>query len=563
MSFLVFAVFANPLPIDQAFVFSAALKGQSLMLDWKIQPGYQLYRNSIRIKIQKGSQVTLGQYALPLGIQKQDIIRSHYQAFENALSLSIPLKRKKGDLLLLSVTYQGCRSHDYCYAPVRKQIKLYLNQQKAQVSSAQPLQVRSFLSKTNAFWQLLIFFGLGVLLAFTPCVLPMIPILSSLIVSQEKTMTMRKAFLLSLVYVLAMAVTYAIAGLVLGLLGASIQTALQLPWVIILFSIVFVLLGFSLFGCYEIRLPIFLENALNKLTRKQKRGHYIGVAAMGVLSALIVSPCVSAPLIGALAYITDKGDVWMGVASLFLLGLGMGVPLLIVGVSAGNVLPRAGKWMDEIKALFGFVLFGLAIYMLGRLLPGSVTLFLWGCLLLLASLIFAFSKTTLSIARKLEKLILILVFIYGVILIIGSLSGHDEFFAPLGRYERLSGLQFETVTTAAQLNRVLQVAKKQGKPVLLDFSARWCVECAELKQYTFSNVGVKRALESYRLIEVDLTKNDKYAVALKKRYNVVGTPTLIFLDKGGQFLPEFSSVGFVSARNFLALLARVNRGNEN
>lgn len=556
---------ADPLPVDQAFPLTVRVHHKELQLHWDLLPGYALYRETIHIQPTAKSQVRFGQFEVPVGVDRIDHVRGAYQALVSPFSVDIPLLKKQGDLLAFTVSYQGCKLGGYCYAPVMKTFRLSLEKaMPISVTNSTPVQAHAYFSSHSYFWQLLIFLGLGILLAFTPCVLPMVPILSSIIVGHGHKISALKAFLLSLTYVLAMAITYAIAGVILALAGSSVQAALQAPWVLILFSVLFVVLALSLFGLYSLKLPNSLNTTLQNISQHQKHGHYLGVAVMGVLSSLIVSPCVTAPLVGVLAYITHTGNVALGAAALFLLGLGMGLPLLLVGVSAGKLLPKAGQWMDDIQAVFGFILLAMAVYMLSRLLSGSVVLFLWGALLIIAAFYFWRPNASHQVFRRFQKGVMLVVFIYGVICLVGAVSGHEEFFAPLGRHEKLAGqLQFEKVTTLSQLNHILKHAAKQHQPVFLDFSAKWCVECADLENVTFSNTKVQRALRSFKLVKVDLTANDTAASKLRKRFNVVGTPTLVFVDRYGSFLPEFNIVGFVEPKALLSVIARMQKGDEN
>ncbi|HKJ75656.1 MAG TPA: protein-disulfide reductase DsbD, partial [Gammaproteobacteria bacterium] len=402
------------------------------------------------------------------------------------------------------------------------------------------------------------FFGLGLLLAFTPCVFPMIPILSSIIAGQGAGLTTGRAFTMSLVYVLAMAVTYTVAGVVAALLGANIQAAFQDPWVLSAFAAVFVLLALSMFGFYDLQLPAGLQSRLTAASNRQEGGSLTGVAIMGLLSALIVGPCVAPPLMGALIYISQTGDPWLGGTALFFLSLGMGAPLLLIGTSAGKLLPRAGGWMEAVKAVFGVLLLAVAIYLLERILPGIVVMALWALLLLISAVYLGALEPLgegTSGWRRLWKGIGVVLLIYGALLLVGAASGGKDPLAPLGHVRVAGGgqpahLEFQRVKTVEELQAKVAAASRRNQPVMLDFYADWCISCKEFEKYTFSDPGVQRALEGTLLLQADVTANDAEDKALLKHFDLIGPPAILFWGPDGTERKNYRVVGFMNAEEF-------------
>ena len=407
------------------------------------------------------------------------------------------------------------------------------------------------------------FLGLGLLLTFTPCVLPMIPILSSIIVGEGERITTRRAFGLSLVYVLAMSVTYTAAGVLTGLLGENLQTMFQNPWVIISFSLLFVILSLSMFGLYELQIPHFLQHRLHQLTHRQQGGSLIGVAVMGLLSALIVGPCLAPPLAGALIFIGQHADPFLGGTALFALSIGMGIPLLIIGTSAGSLLPRAGDWMNVIKAIFGVLLLGLAIWMLERIIPGWLSLMLWGSLLVVSA-VYMGALTHLQIDangwNKLFKGLGLILLIYGSLLIVGGASGSNNLWQPLqlvaaGNPEsraEVQGLQFTRVNNLQELESRLAETRQ---PVMLDFYADWCTDCKTMEKTTFRDPAVVTALQDFTLLKLDMTDNTDAHQQMLKALQVFGPPTMLFYNAQGQELRQQRLVGHVNAAQMRQHLA--------
>ncbi len=422
---------------------------------------------------------------------------------------------------------------------------------------------------SGSLWATLgLFFGFGLLLALTPCVFPMIPILSGIIAGHGPGISTRKAFWMSLTYVLAMALTYAIAGLLAGLGGANLQAAFQDPWILAFFALVFVALALSMFGFYDLQLPSALQSRIASYSQRQQGGHLIGVAIMGALSALIVGPCVAPPLAGALIFISQTGDALLGFAALFALGLGMGAPLLAIGTSAGKLLPRAGVWMESVKAVFGVTLLGVAILLLERILPPAVSLLLWGSLLI-CSAIYLGAITHLppdaSGWRKLWQGLGLVLLVYGALMLVGAAAGGKDTLQPLrglnlglgagGPGGAPQGVQFKAIKGTAGLEWELAAARSSSRPVLLDFYADWCVSCKEMERYTFSDPAVAAEMARFVLLKADVTANDAEDQALMQgRFGIPGPPAMLFFDGQGQERRDRRIVGFVPAAEFASHL---------
>ena len=399
------------------------------------------------------------------------------------------------------------------------------------------------------------FFLFGLLLSLTPCVFPMIPILSSIIVGQGEKLTTKKSFIMSLVYVLAMSVTYTVAGVLAGIFGENLQVMFQNPWIIGSFAAIFVVLSFSMFGFYELQLPNALQSKLTNISNNQKSGSYIGVAIMGFLSALIVGPCVAPPLAGALIYIGQTGDAFLGGTALFAMSIGMGIPLLILGVSAGKLLPKAGAWMDNVKAIFGVMLLAIAIWMAERIIPASITLALWSALLIGSSVYLGAFNNTYSKTgwAKFAKSFGIILFIYGLLIAIGMSAGSKDLLQPLkvlqgGTTQSTSqneGLDFKKIKSSQDL----KLAVASNELVMLDFYADWCISCKEMEKFTFSDASVQNNLAKVTLLKADVTDNDDIDKALMKSLNIIGPPAILFF-KNGKEVKSQRVVGFKTAKDF-------------
>jgi thiol:disulfide interchange protein DsbD len=459
-----------------------------------------------------------------------------------------------------------------CYPPIEKALTVNLaqfvcNSPAPVATAAQPenenTQIANVL-KQGSFWLVVsFFFGAGLLLAFTPCVFPMIPILSGIIVGRGHKITRMHAFILSSAYVLGMALTYAAAGIAAGLSGELISNALQTPWVLGSFAAVFVLLSFSMFGFYELQLPSALQSRLTDTSNKLHGGHLSGVFAMGALSAIIMSPCVAAPMAGALLYIGKTHDAVLGGTALFALALGMGAPLLLIGTSAGALLPKAGAWMEAVKRLFGVVMLALAIWIISPIIPVTAQMLLWAALLILSA-IFLHALDSLphnaSGWKKLWKGIGVIALLLGAAYLIGALSGARDVLRPLGNIGRASAeatptLHFERIKNLAELDtRISQAGEKK---VMLDFYADWCVSCKEMERNTFSDANVQAKLKDVVLLQADVTANNADDKALLQRFQLFGPPAILFFGDAGKELADFRVTGYQDSAQFLSSLKNI------
>jgi len=579
------------LPVDEAFEYSADIEnGNALRAKWEIADGYYLYRDRISFSLQDANGIEIGQIKMPDGKEKVDESFGKMVVYFHKLNLLLPLNRTKTEPtnITLVAKYQGCAEAGLCYPPQTKAMPLSLPAAQAmatgQTTASSPTpgtgndiplseqdQIAQTLAKGNAIVTIISFFGFGLLLAFTPCVFPMIPILSSIIVGQGDKITTRKAFVMSLVYVLAMAVAYTSAGIIAGIWGANLQAAFQNPWILGSFAAIFVALAFSMFGFYDIQMPNFIQSKLTEVSNRQQGGTLIGVAMMGLLSALIVGPCVAAPLAGALIYIGQTGDPYLGGTALFALSLGMGAPLVVIGTSAGKLLPRAGGWMDAVKAVFGVLMLAVAIWMLERIIPAEISMILWAMLLIVSAIYMGAIEPIPAGSnswRKLWKGMGVGALIYGALLMIGVASGGKDALQPLGALFSASNsaggaqqneLVFKQIKGIDGLEAELQNAKAQGKVAMLDFYADWCVSCKEMERYTFSNANVRKSLQDVVLLQADVTDNDALDKALLKKYGLVGPPSILFFDKHGNESRMFRLVGFLDADKFISHLNRVKQ----
>lgn len=590
---------------DQAFQFHVEIKNpHTLMARWRVAANYYLYRDRIKLDIDDHTGVTLGSISWAESKIKHDEFFGDTAIYDQDFEIEIPLIRNNQSEIPLSLkaSYQGCAEAGICYPPINKTAKLVLppteppasetpspppsdstrtlnspssNLQAAVSSGPSQKRSESYISEQDriaetlaagtTWFTLFSFFGFGLMLSFTPCVFPMIPILSGIIVGQGKTITTAKAFSLSLVYVLAMAFTYALAGVLVGLSGENVQAWLQNPWVLSAFAAIFVLLALSMFGFYELQMPTALQTRLTKISNHQQGGTLVGVAIMGLLSALIVGPCVTAPLIGALIYIADSGDALLGGLALFTLSLGMGTPLLIIGTSAGKILPKAGAWMDTAKAVFGVLLLGVAIWLLERILPIDAIMVASGALLIVSAIYMGAVdsiKPGSSGWLRFWKGVGLVMLLYGALLVVGAAAGSKSMLQPLRglmaedtstnhpelKFERIKGLQ--------GLNLALNKAHQQQKPLMLDLYADWCVSCKEMEAYTFSNPEVQTALSEVILVQSDVTQNDPADQELLQSLGLFGPPAILFHTPDGQERRAYRVVGYMPAEQFSRHAAR-------
>ena len=557
------------LPPDQAMQFEAiVVDGRKLQAIWSVADAVYMYADKITLALE--GDATLGDYSLPepeikWGL-KPDGKEGNIPVYHGTVRVDIPLKRPVAGetAVTLRAGYQGCAEQGVCYPPQKKAIELLLpavatadaaepvaqqeavagQQADAPAATQAAVSEEDSLFANKGFWAIVAaFFVIGVGLSLTPCVFPMIPILSGIITGQGKDLTPAKGFVLSLVYVLAMAVTYTIAGVFAALSGENLQVALQNPWVLTAFALLFVALAFSMFGFYELQLPSGLQSKLNEISNKQKQGSLVGVAIMGFLSALIVGPCVAPPLAAALAYIGTTGDAVLGASALFVMALGMGMPLLLIGVSAGKLLPRAGGWMETVKAVFGVVMLAIAVTMLERLvptyLPGFVTMLMWALLLIIPAIYMGALEPLpegVSGWRKLWKGLGVAFLVYGSLLLVGAGAGNHDPLAPLeGVGVSTSGApaaarnDFTKVKSVEELDAEMAKAKAASQKVLLDFYADWCVYCKTMEKKVFPHPDVQSRIADMALIKADVTSDD----ALLKHFNLVAPPTVILFDEDG------------------------------
>lgn len=566
------------LPAEQAFQFFASVKDtQTLHVNWHIAEGYYLYREKISFSLKNApSGVSLGTLSIPHGQPKHDEAFGAVEIFYQQLEFDIPLVRSEGQAqeLILAAGFQGCAERGVCYSPMQQNITLNLPAATVLAPVANPAATASVLSeqeqiiqslKHDSFWLTLVsFFGFGLLLAFTPCIFPMIPILSGIIVGKGQHISSRTAFLLSLSYVLAGAVTYTVFGILAALFGSNLQATFQQPWIIALFSGIFIVLALSMFDFYHLEVPKFLQAKLHNSSDKFRNGSYWGAAMMGALSSLIVGPCVAAPLAGALIYIGQTGDAVLGGGALFMMGLGMGVPLLILGASAGKLLPKAGHWLNTTKAIFGVIMLAVAVWMLDRILNPSVTMVLWAMLLIIPAMYLRaldpLSETCSSWSRFFKGIGVIML-VYGVVLILGLAQGNTNPLKPLKSTYMANSelaethLPFKSIHSVQELDAALAEASKANKIAMLDFYADWCISCKELEAYTFSDAKVQQRLRDFVLLKADVTQNTPADQELLQRFNLIGPPAVLFFTAQKNEDTRYRMIGFLDSVAFLAAIA--------
>jgi thiol:disulfide interchange protein DsbD len=565
---------------DQAFVLTAeSTRADQVTLRWQIAKDYYLYRDKVAV-VSQTPEAQLGTVDLPAGKVKHDEYFGEQVVYFDELVANVPVSRGAGlTTLPLEVTYQGCAEAGLCYPPIRKQVSVALAPVGAPQATAAEGSTRGAAARSeqdsiadrvrtgNLLGVLAFFFVTGLGLAFTPCVLPMIPILSGIIVGAggtQRSVSRGHAFSLSLAYVLGMAFTYTVAGALFALAGQQAQAFFQKPWMILLFAALFAWLALGMFGVYTLQMPIAIQNRLSMLSNRQKQGTLVGSALMGALSSLIVTACVAPALVGALAVIGRGGDVLRGASALFAMSLGMGVPLLVVGASAGQLLPKAGRWMDAVKAAFGVILLGVAVWMLGRLLPGPATLALWAMLAFVSGycLLILGGRDVRGGADAVRRGLGALAVVYGVLMLIGALAGRSDPLQPLAGLGAGAGnapaahLSFTRIKTVAELEQRVAAARAAGRPVMLDFYADWCVSCKEMERYTFTDAGVQAELARAVLLQADVTANDDADRALLQRFGILGPPTIVFFGADGQERSQYRVVGFKPADEFRAHLTQ-------
>jgi thiol:disulfide interchange protein DsbD len=567
------------LPVDDAFAMNARFdKPNELTVAWQIAPGYYLYRD--KLTFAATGRIDLGAPSLPAGEPHTDDNFGDVEIYRDFVEVKIPFARASPEELEVELTagFQGCKDASICYPPGEQVMALALPATSEFPATAAAVEGDELVSEqdlwaariVNGSWPELLgwFFLGGLLLSFTPCVLPMVPILSSIIAGQG-TVSAGRGFALSVSYVLGMAFTYTILGMLSALAGQQLQAALQEPWILTAFAAIFVAAALGLFGAFQFQMPTAIQTRLSNLANQQKAGTFAGTAVIGALTALIVTTCVAPVLVGALVVIGQTGDVARGGGALFAMSIGMGTPLLAVGASAGYLLPKAGPWMNTIKAGFGVVMLGFAIYLVGRFLPPAPTLFLWALLVFFTGVFiggFDPLPANPTPARRLAKGVGALVCLYGALMFVGALLGGGSVFEPIPRAS-LTGsgggvvgapqLEFRDIETIAALDAALQEARTAGQPVMLDFTAEWCISCKEMEEYTFPEPGVVSALGPFLLLRADVTDNNDDDKALLQRFSSFGPPTIAFFDRSGFERSNFKLVGFVPADKFSEHVTRL------
>ncbi len=582
------------LPPEEAFVVSVRADestSNTAIVNFDVQEGYYLYKDKFSFTT-SDTGVSVDTVDLPKGKVKEDPLFGKVEVYYGPTAIPVRLTRESSAAQEINIkaAYQGCAEDGICYPPLNKTFAVSLaatnvdankstenSDQLEQKQATAPSENDPELSESDSIASLLadkpllislaLFFGFGLALSLTPCVYPMIPILSGILVGQGDSITTRKSFMLALSYVLGMALTYAVVGVVAGVFGHNIQAIFQNPWILATFAGVFVLLALSMFGFYELQLPSALQTRLTKMSDSQERGTLTGAGLMGIFSAIIVGPCVAPPLAGALIYIGQSGNGFLGGMALFVMGLGMGVPLLLLGASAGKLLPKAGGWMNAVKHVFGVLMLAVAIWLLERILPAQVILALWG-LLLISSAVYMGALDTLTGVvsgwRRLWKSLGIVMLIYGALLIIGAASGANDVFQPLKGMagsksvgQKQDKLEFITIKGMKGLKAAFSTAHAQNKPVMLDFYADWCIECKRMEKNTFTDKRVQQQLENVMLLKADVTPNDDEDQNLLKSMGLIGPPAILFFTPDGTEKRKFRITGYADPTAFNNHIQRV------
>lgn len=551
-------------PVDQAFPFNSYQQGNRVFLDWQVKEGYYLYQHRISVS---GENVTLGDIDMRNGEPYKDEFFGDVNIYTTPLFVEVPLANYQDGARLI-VQYQGCAKAGFCYPPETRVLDLTsfdFQDSSAVIQNKSANAVNETLPSTTSndtpvssesklasklsdnWWTPLLFLALGVGLAFTPCVLPMYPILTSIVLGSGK-LSHGRALGLAFVYVQGMAVTYTLLGLVVASAGMQFQAAMQHPYVLIGLSVLFVALALSMFGLYSLQLPSSVQTWLNNLSNKQRGGSSLGVFAMGAISGLVCSPCTTAPLSGALLYVAQSGDLVTGGVALYALAIGMGIPLMLVAVFGNKLLPKAGNWMDRVKTLFGFVLLAAPIFLLERILPQVWATGLWSALGLAAFGWLYHVKNSLPFGGWKQSVV-------GIIAVLGLFASAqpilNHYFGNTSSEQTQSQIEFIRVDNVSQLEQQLQLAKQAGKPVMLDFYADWCVACKEFEKYTFHQQDVESKLKSFVLLQADVTSNQPQHIELLKKMNVLGLPTIEFWDASGEPVSNARITGFMNAESFL------------
>jgi thiol:disulfide interchange protein DsbD len=569
---------------EAAFVFEViAWDAGTALARFTAKPGYYLYKDKFEFRVLGGDGFAVEEAELPPGVIKDDPEFGPVPVYYGQIEVPLRLSRPAGPTttLQLEARFQGCRDGDICYPPMVRAVRFEMPMSEAAlgkrlVTPAPRNADQAPLSEQDRLAGLLTsspaaavaaFFLAGLLLAFTPCVFPMVPILSGIIIGQGDRLTTLRAFWLSLVYVLAMSLTYTVAGVLAGLFGQNLQAVFQNPWIISGFVLVFIALALSMFGFYELQLPGRLQTRLAAASSRQKGGALWGVAVMGFLSALIVGPCVAPPLMAALIVIGSSGDALLGGTALFALSMGMGLPLILFGVSAGKLVPKAGPWMNAVKAVFGVGLLALSIWMLERILPGGLIMLLWGALAIASGVYLGALERVEAGASgwtRLWKALGILLLVLGTAEIIGSAAGGDDWTRPLEGFRPAPGagatvqhVEFERIKSLQDLQQSLARAADAGQGAMFDFYADWCVECKRMERNTFPHPDVQVLLEQMQPLQADVTAHDAVDQELMQAFGVIGPPAILFFDRSANEMRRFRLVGYFDPEAFSDHLQRV------
>lgn len=591
-----FAKDAEFLKVDDAFKLTTEVLDEDIIVKFEIADGYYLYRSRFNFEAEGAS---LQKAVIPKGKNKVDEYLGDVEVYYRLLELSVPFVAHQ-EQFIFTLEYQGCAEAGLCYPPEERQITLYAEKTVAKTTSLKVNEygdskwtksfsrapqslddsveeglaaVQAFVPEQEkvvnlltdkSFLEIVGYFVLiGIGLAFTPCVLPMVPILSSIIVGQGKTISSAKALALSLTYTQSMAIPYAVMGLLVGAAGGALGNALQQPLFIIPAAIIFILLSLSMFGFYDLQLPRFVQNKLNCLFNSQRSGSYLGAGVMGFISALVVSPCVTVPLAGILLYISQTGDSIIGGVALYSLAIGMGIPLLVFGIGGNKFLPKSGRWMNAVKAAFGVVMLGMALFISKHLVPAPLYLFAWAALLIVSAVYMGALSSCEGNVQKFWKGVGIVLLVYGITLILGAVSGGSRLLSPLAKFGQNVGqgtkqntqmtghLTFEMVKTITEVEQEIREANAEGKTVMFDFFAESCTACYEFAERTFPDPNVQQALKNTRLIQADVTTNDHKDQALMAHFDVRGLPSILFFDTRGQEVKRLRAVGYENAEVFV------------
>lgn len=567
------------LPADEVFHVSAAAAGpHEIRLSWTIRDGYYLYRSRLKVAV---DGAVPGALQLPQGLIKMDPYFGREEIYRHEVSGLLPVRRASAadpGNISLRVTYQGCADAGLCYPPITKTLAVAppaagTSRSAGPGATASPApgtgissasssapgfvsaqdRFASFVRSGSLLVMVAWFYLGGLLVAFTGCVYPTIPILSGIIVGQGPRVTTRRAFALSVTYVLGMALTYTIAGTAFAAAGGQVQAAFQRPWIIASFAGLLLAMALSMLGLFTVQMPASMQTRLASLSNRQSAGTFGGVAVMGALSALIVTSCVAPALVGALAVISQTGQMARGALALFAMSIGIGTPLLVIGTSAGRLLPKPGAWMEVIKRLFGAVLLGVSVLMLGRILPERVTLALWAIPAAVAAGVLLTGARGVASGRWALRTTGLVAAVYGLALLTGAALGGTDPLAPIPAWSAAKRpLDFASIHSVADLDQAVERASRAGRPVMVDFYADWCTSCKEMEATTFLDPVVRRALSGTVLLRADVTADDANDRALLKRFGIIGPPTIAFYGRDGRERPRYRVVGYMGGAEFAA-----------